>query len=142
MSNLVELSRRVSEAEGPDKALDADIFEACGGLAWDTALMLAESLIIRGSETEISDAEFARKYYSPNYTESLDEVAALIAEKLPDWDGYCDTGPNLTQYKAGMGSPGRALNNPRCDIWATGKTECLARLSAALLAIHESEKAK
>ena len=73
----------------------------------------------------------------PHYTSSIEAVVALIAGKLPDWSGYHDTGPNLAQYKAAVGSPGRPSTSPRCTIWATGKTPALALLSAALLAIHE-----
>lgn len=137
VSNLVELSRRVSEAEGPSRELDGEIAKAFGWHAVQMPDMPRGGVIttwVPPRGTSGTPNSF------PRYTASLDTVAAFTAEKLPDWDGYCDTGPNLTQYKAGMGSPGRALNSPRCDIWATGKTECLARLAAALLAIHERNK--
>ena len=66
MTTFPELSRRVSEAEGPSRELGREIhFYLRGGLP-----TFSQGALIT----------------VPEYTASLDAVAALIAEKLPDYD--------------------------------------------------------
>jgi len=127
MTDLHTLSRRVSEADGPSRELDGAVLDA----------MLKDLSV---SVEHMARDQKMRLDWLPHYTSSIEAVVALIAGKLPDWSGYHDTGPNLAQYKAAVGSPGRPSTSPRCTIWATGKTPALALLSAALLAIHERDK--
>lgn len=63
--------------------------------------------------------------------EALQPFAALITEKLPEAGMTISTGLKITSVK---------LYGPGYEGIGIAKTECLARLEAALLAIHERNK--
>ena len=65
MTDLTKLSRRVSEAEGPSRELDAEIAAALG---WGQVHVTS------------------RWPSCPPYTSCLTTVIALIAKNLPDYD--------------------------------------------------------
>ena len=115
MTALTELSRRVSEAEGPSRELDGEVH-----------------FYLRGGMPTFSRGEFLT---GPRYTASLDAVVALIAEKLPGHDQGSET-----QGLAAYGFVWERGMKDETLMHAEGKTEINARLAAALLAIHERNK--
>lgn len=141
MTTLPELSRRVSEADGPSRELDGPIFEAVEGVLCDRHV----GPFLIGPNAIWGDAHGPRPV--PRYTASLDAVAALIAEKLPGCEvSSCSLlfdGDEFVAAHAEIYS--RSYIEGGCVDWrgqteAKAKTEPLARLAAALLAIHEVEK--
>ena len=122
MTNLTELSRRVSKAEGPSRELDAAVYIAF------TKARLPDAEYLKGLKLD----------WLPAYTASIDAVAALIAEKLPtNWHwlaGHAgDAFPGL--FTGMIMPPGLAF-----EMTVRAKTPALALLAAALLAIHERNK--
>ena len=134
VSNLVELSRRVSEAEGPIRELDLLVFKAFNA-KYDSDDWVSYG----GGLRHKMDSSDARCLPPPEatpsrYTASLDTVAALIAEKLPGfkWSLHKSGSP----YIAGVMKDTPIRTMPHMGV---AKTPALALLSAALLAIHESK---
>jgi len=129
MTNLTTLSRRVSEADGPSRELDGDVFEAVENVPCDRHV----GPFLIGPNAIWGDAHGPRPV--PRYTASLDAVAALIAEKLPrfKWSLHKSGSP----YVAGVTKEAPIRTMPHMGV---AKTPALALLSAALLAIHERNK--
>lgn len=132
---MTDLIARLEAAERGSGELSCAISRA---LVWKDEWIDERRTELAPSGTYWFKPEYADRAMSlhRDWTESLDAIAALTAEKLPDWDGYCDIGPGLTQYKAGLGSPGRGWNAIRCDVVGFGKTEILSRCAALLIAIE------
>jgi len=123
MTTLTELSRRVSEAEGPSRELDREIH-----------------FYLRGGLPTFSRGELLT---GPRYTASLDAVVALIAEKLPGYAGSVSIGADANPFAwlaPPEGTQGNARWNWLCEKDVHAKTPALALLAAALLAIHERDK--
>lgn len=125
MTDLTTLSRRVSEAEGPSRELDAEIAEALG---WSTFMLGGAGLCWKSPDGHIHAGP-------PEWTRSLDAVVALIAEKLPGfkWSLHKSGSP----YIAGVTKEAPVRTMPHMGV---AKTPALALLSAALLAIHERKE--
>lgn len=121
MTDLLTLSRRVSEADGPSRELDAEIANA---LSWRNGGWSASS------------------YGLPHWTASIDRTAALIAEKLPGYGGSVSIGrmPSEAWLAPPAGTPENSRWNWLGDKDVYAKTPALALLSAALLAIHERKE--
>jgi len=144
MIDLTTLSRRVSEADGPSRELDAKVAEAIGWRAshdpwwnWHEGPRYDppgdEWCIRRDGRNDLACNEAL-----PAFTASIDAVAALIAEKLPaNWHwlaGHAgDAFPGM--FTGMIMPPGLAF-----EMTVFAKTPALALLSAALLAIHERNK--
>lgn len=132
MTTLPELSRRVSEAEGPSRELDAAVFEAVIG-----KIAMGDPDQWQIGPYAIWGAAHGPRPI-PRYTASLDAVAALIAEKLPMTWAWT-LGKNLHHQTWGA-----SVNNLDADgapysvSWGgNNQSPALALLAAALLAIHE-----
>ena len=131
---LPELSRRVSESTGQSRELDGEVARAIG---WSTFMFGGAGLCWKDAAGEIFPCP-------PSYTASLDAVVALIAEKLPGRiavtveifplrNGGFAASCSICEY-VGERTTKHLGSSSLC------KTEPLARLSAALLAIHERNK--
>ena len=141
MTDLLTISRRVSEATGPSRELDAKVAEAIGWRAshdpwwnWHEGPRYDppgdEWCIRRDGRNDLACNEAL-----PSFTASLDAVAALIAEKLPwfKWSLHKSGSP----YVAGVMRDAPIRTMPHMGVAAT---PALALLSAALLAIHERKE--
>ena len=71
------LIRRLQKAEGPDRTLDADIFQLLGGKRWDQAYNDAQM----PSGCPHDKAVEGARWRAPYYTTSIDEALTL----LPPW---------------------------------------------------------
>lgn len=129
MTDLLTLSRHVSEADGPDRYLDAEVmlFVRPELAKKPYAQNRIGNWLRMDGRSEIVPA--------PQYTASLDAVAALIAEKLPGfkWSLHKSGSP----YIAGVTKEAPVRTMPHMGV---AKTPALALLSATLLAIHERNK--
>lgn len=138
MTTLSELSRRVSEAEGPSRELDVEIWLALDGR--NTRKQWSYVHEATGKTCEIDETRDAtrRLITVPEYTASLDAVAALIAEKLPG----CGWQIGQTEEDMDFRCWARVLKRSALFAPPNGvaKTPALALLAAALLAIHERNK--
>lgn len=140
MTDLLTLSRRVSEAEGPSRELDLQVSAA---LFWKpgwidsvrTAMAPAGTVWFTAGNCDQAMALHC------DWTASLDAVAALIAEKLPPTWAWT-LGKNL--HHQTWGASVNNLNDegaPYSVSWGGySQSPALALLSAALLAIHERNK--
>lgn len=144
MTDLPELSRRVSEAQGPSRELDAKVAEAIGWRVsrdpwwnWHEGPRYDppgdEWCIRRDGRNDLACNEAL-----PAFTASLDAVAALIAEKLPG----CGWQIGQTEEDMDFRCWARVLKRSALFAPPNGvaATPALALLSAALLAIHERNK--
>lgn len=132
---LTELSRRVSEADGPSRELDAEIWLALDPRNTRKQWSYVHGATGRTCEVDETRDATRRLIIVPAYTASLDAVAALIAEKLPGfkWSLHKSGSP----YVAGVTKEAPIRTMPHMGVAAT---PALALLSAALLAIHERKK--
>lgn len=78
-SKLTELLDRVRDAAGPDRELDADVFDIWGDghLIWD----LGEPLYLKRPAGAVRQT----RYDVPRYTASIDAALALTERVLPGW---------------------------------------------------------
>lgn len=81
MTDLTPLIDRVRSGEGPDRELDADIFDAFADLAVPAVHGRSWPFVARSELDRII----------PRLTSSLDAVVALVGEKLPGWTEIVDT---------------------------------------------------
>jgi hypothetical protein len=153
MTDLLTLSRRVSEADGPSRELDLQVSAA---LFWKpgwidsvrTAMAPAGTVWFTAGNCDQAMALHC------DWTASLDAVAALIAEKLPGW--AWSAGVDHEEFLMAGEPPcsGTVMGNVR--EWQPAfdeppeiaydhherkaATPALALLSAAILAIHERKE--
>lgn len=138
MTDLLTLSRRVSEADGPSRELDVatgiatrKFFVSDKLDGWGNPLI---GRIDRDGSI-CTPGNGGPDALVPHYTASLDAVAALIAERLPGfkWSLHKSESP----YVAGVTKEAPVRTMPHMGV---AKTPALALLSAALLAIHERKE--
>ena len=135
MTDLTELSRRVSEADGPSRELDAEIWLALDPRNTRKQWSYVHEATGRTCEVDETWDATRRLIIVPAYTASLDAVATLIAEKLPE-----DTMISMAWRRSPL-TAGAYVMPSRCNaVDGAAKTPALALLSAALLAIHERNK--
>lgn len=135
MTTLPELSRRVSEAEGPSRELDAEVYIALEIPAPRVGRIDRMGGVVGWHPI---DAPYQSSIEVPRYTASLDAVAALIADNLPG----CGWQVGQTEEDMGFRCWARVLKRSALFAPPNGvaATPALALLAAALLAIHKRNK--
>ena len=97
MTALTDLSKRLAEASGADRELDAMIAVACDPL-W------ADYHAISSTPMFIATDNMAHVAQPAAYTASLDAATALVERAMPGWSwaAYKDLSPDVDADKRGL----------------------------------------
>jgi len=90
MADLSALIERLDALTGPDREVDADIFQWFGGKDWDYAYLKVQEPC--GCPHEMA-VDYAGTRYSPKYTASIDAAVALVERVLPGYGLSVETQP-------------------------------------------------
>jgi hypothetical protein len=112
MTNLSPLIERVRGLTGPDREVDAVVFEFFGGLSW---------------------------VVPPAYTASLDAVVSLIERELPGWALCMETKDGIALEAYLIGPNYQADTGRGGSLPFGGKPTAICVLLAALTAIKERD---
>lgn len=139
LATLYDIHRRLREATGPDRELDAAIFDAFGLVNEEHARAWCRM----DGRTDLTRAHYLSAW-AHHFTnaEDIGKVIALIERALPRWKWMartCSGGPTASVHHEKEGSP---------NVWLFTKVEraatvplalCLALVSA-LIAIEEGKE--